>query len=312
MQGMFPEDAAGKEQVNRQAEGDYEIQQQKNGQVAGIHMKKQLCLAIILSLLIVFSIPFLGAEEPATTTALFENGNPFQETGQWISPPNCVNNGTDCIAYILNNNEVENFYGDYYFYDWYTTIRDHKTSQILVEDSRWIIEELQKNGKWKELDLYSKELEFNDTDENSLYVKRISTNGVSTLTEEYRFNKGTPHIDILFKPSSDGIYRIIWRNTGIAGDEIKTYKFNELGHTITNNEKITSKKEYNSRKYLGVEFTDDTTDRFLYKFGWADTFTNTTNETLVSNFIVEPQAKGKKLDIIYGEFDLKVGEEVRV
>ena len=209
----------------------------------------------------------------------------------WVSPPNCVDNGTSCIAYIIHNITqpkngywVENFYGDNYFFDDYTIAKDHKTNNVLIEDVRWEIEYFQ--NKWRTLDLWDKSIIINSSDPKELLVKRISTDGTSTLTETYHYTKGTPKIDLNFTTTITETYRLVWQSTGIAGTKTK--------------EEILLSNDFSFNDKHNIVFTDELEERFLVSLGWGDAFNSSTNET---TFIkADWWSSNKKLDVYFGNF----------
>lgn len=223
------------------------------------------------------------SSEAETTTTTIVTTTTIPYTPNWVSPPNSVGDDQSYILHQLGNGYwVENFYGDNYFYDYYTQVRDHKTGQVLIEDSRWNIEVWNANKeRWDIIDLWNKHLEFDDSDPNKLLVRRISTDGTYTLTETYRFSKGIPKIILNFSAGDFRTYRLVWESSGIAGTKLK-YREDSLS------------SDFSSDDSYGVAFTNDLTERFLISLEWGDAYDSFQR--------ADWWAGSKKLDIYFGNF----------
>ena len=236
-----------------------------------------------------------GGTESTPTTTTTSTTTTLAETHNWVSPPNSVGDNQAYILHDLGDGyQVENFYGDNYFYEYYTQVKDHKTGTVLIDDSRWNVEVWDAGkDRWGVLDLHSKSLYYDDSDSKQLFIERTSTDGTYTLTETYRFSKGTPKFDINFSASDFRTYRLVWESSGIAGTKAKERQISAV--TNTDKELKSDFTVTKSEKELArLDFTNEKTDRFLISLGWADA-----NEDFQK---ADWSAGSKKLDVYFGNF----------
>lgn len=218
--------------------------------------------------------------------------------GEWIVFDNLIDTDEGKKVYDLEaiggGYKISNFYGDYYFFDWYSLIKDHKTNDTLIEESNWIIE-YYNNNKWRDLDLYVKSLRIEELNSSEIILQRISTDFENTLIENYYFSRSSPKISINFT-GQEREYRLRWQNTGIKGNYLQSKIYDNI--SFKNNFSLDTDLILNQSKLFNMKLFDVMDQRYLYSLSWDDIFDLNQSKFIYSEY----KSKDKKLDIYFGEW----------
>jgi len=214
-----------------------------------------------------------------------------QDTGQrvlktFIGRKNVDLGGGNFAPYVWDEPSQSIRYGNLecgFDVDGFQIIREYGSIETLIDDQRFELQywRTQGGGSWRVLDLWQIGLTINQQDDQCIITRNLSDGEGNTLDIEFLFRpletvKNTFRLHVVDADQ----YRIRFQNSGIAG-----VPFNPIFQT----------------PYSGVY-------KLIFeniKFQWLGEETD-----IHSNYTIENQAGGKKLDIFIGDFDLPAGGDI--
>jgi len=188
-------------------------------------------------------------------------------------------------------------YEDYYqvqhpwssarFYDYYTEVWDEGFTEVKIHDDRWVVEYLNKQGKWRDTGLWNITRSY-EAASDGIKVRRTGNTDIGQREEEYFFRNGSP-CKISIKQTCDEAQtiRFVWKPSGIV--------------SATERNIVEEFGEHEGR-ISGLNYYDSN-GKFVETIRWYDALNSTDDIDVVA----EASAQGRKATVTFGGFAINAG-----